>query len=156
MVILLCLGYYAVNAQVSDTRLKSMDNKTVSSSDIFRNEGKPIVISFWATWCKPCIKELEAISEVYDEWIEETGVKLVAVSIDDSRSAAKVPSLVAGKDWPFEVFIDSNEEFKRAVNVTSVPFTIILNGLGEIVWRHAGYAPGGEEEVIEEVKKLIK
>ncbi len=147
---------YAQNAKMPDNiTLKSLDGQSVQSS-VIQNDGKPIIISFWATWCKPCNKELNAIREVYEEWQEETGVKLVAISIDDARSASRVKPHVDGNDWPYEVYLDQNQDFKRAMNVVNVPHTFILNGEGEIVWQHTGYQDGGEEEVIEKVRELIK
>ena len=135
--------------------LKSLDGQSVPSS-VIQNDGKPVIISFWATWCKPCNRELNNIKEVYEEWQDETGVKLVAISIDDARSASRVKPHVDGNDWPFEVYIDQNSDLKRAMNVVNVPHTFILNGDGEIVWQHTGYQDGGEEEVIEKVRELLK
>ena len=135
--------------------LKSLDGQSVPSS-VIQNDGKPVIISFWATWCKPCNRELNNIKEVYEEWQDETGVKLVAISIDDARSASRVKPHVDGNDWPYEVYIDQNSDLKRAMNVVNVPHTFILNGDGEIVWQHAGYQDGAEEETIEEVRKLLK
>lgn len=136
--------------------LKDIDGQTVQSS-VIQNNGKPIIISFWATWCKPCNLELNTIKEVYDDWQEETGVKLVAISIDDARSAARVKPWVDGKDWPFEVYLDQNRDFARALNVgPNPPHTFVVNGEGEIVWQHTGYLPGAEEEVIEKVRELLK
>lgn len=147
---------FAQNAKMPDNvTLKSLDGQSVQSS-VIQNDGKPIIISFWATWCKPCNKELNAIREVYEEWQEETGVKLVAISIDDARSASRVKPHVDGNDWPYEVYLDQNQDFKRAMNVVNVPHTFILNGEGEIVWQHTSYVDGSEEEVIEEVRKLLK
>ena len=145
----------AQNAKLPENiSLKTLDGKTVQSSEI-KNDGKPIIISFWATWCKPCNNELDAIKEVYEEWQNETGVKLVAISIDDTRSAARVKPWVDGKDWPYEVYLDQNKDLARAMNVgADVPYTFIINGKGEIVWQHKGYQPGSEEELIEQVKKL--
>ena len=146
----------AQNAKLPENiSLKTLDGKTVQSSEI-KNDGKPIIISFWATWCKPCNNELDAIKEVYEEWQNETGVKLVAISIDDTRSAARVKPWVDGNDWPYEVYLDQNKDLARAMNVgADVPFSFIVDGNGEIVWQHKGYQPGAEEELIEQVRSFI-
>jgi hypothetical protein len=99
---------------------------------------------------------LLAIADVYDDWVEETGVKLYAISIDDSKTAARVAPFVNGKGWDYEVLQDPNWDFKHAMNVPDVPYLCILNGNGEIVWQHTSYAPGSEEEVYQELLKLIK
>lgn len=146
----------AQNAQMpQNITLRTLDGQSVQSS-VIHNDGKPVIISFWATWCKPCNRELNTIKEVYDEWQEETGVKLVAVSIDDARSASRVKPHAEGNDWPFEVYLDQNSDLKRAMGVVNVPHAFILNGKGEIVWQHTGYQDGGEEELIEKVRELLQ
>ena len=153
-----CFGAaMAQNAKMPDNiSLKSLDGATVQSS-VIQNDGKLIILSCWATWCKPCNSELDAIKDVYDEWQQETGVKLVAVSIDDARSAARVKPWVDGKDWPYEVYLDQNKDLARAMNVgADVPYTFIISGDGEILWQHKGYQPGSEDELIEKVKSLMK
>jgi thiol-disulfide isomerase/thioredoxin len=133
--------------------LKSLEGKTVNTID-FENSGNPIVISFWATWCKPCAKELDAISELYDEWQNESGVKVIAISIDDSRNTAKVAPYANGKDWPFDIYIDANSDLKRALNVNAIPHTFLLNGNKEIIWQHTSYFDGDEEDLYNEILKL--
>ncbi|MBK7310423.1 MAG: TlpA family protein disulfide reductase [Sphingobacteriaceae bacterium] len=135
--------------------IKKLDGSKINSNT-FSNDGKPIIISFWATWCKPCKKELDAIAEEYETWQKETGVKLIAVSIDDIRSSAKVVTDVKTKGWKYEVYLDENQDFKRAMNVNNVPHTFLINGKGEIVWSHNSYTDGDEEKLYENVKKLIK
>lgn len=135
--------------------VKTLDGKTVNTSK-FSNDGKPMIIDFWATWCKPCKKELDAISEVYAEWQKETGVKLIAISIDDSRSSGKVSADAKTHGWEYEVYLDENQDFKRALNVGDIPQVFILNGKGEIVWQHNGYVDGGEEHIFEILKKVAK
>ncbi len=135
--------------------LKTIDGKSFNTKDI-QNDGKPVIICFFATWCKPCMVELKSIAEVYDEWKDATGVKIYAVAIDDTRSSAKVKPLVNGNDWDYVILLDENQDFKRALNVNDIPHTFILNGKNEVVWQHASYAPGVEKEYIEVVKKLIE
>ncbi len=91
---------------------------------------------------------------MYDEWIEDTGVKLIAVSIDDARASSKVMPLVNGKGWDYEVYLDANGDFKRAMNVNMIPHTFLLNGDGEIVWQHLSFSEGSEEELIELIRKV--
>ncbi|MCK9423628.1 MAG: TlpA family protein disulfide reductase [Bacteroidales bacterium] len=133
--------------------LKDIKGITFNSSNI-TNDGKPIIISFWATWCKPCIRELSAISDVYDDWVKETGVKLYAISIDDARSTALVAPLIYGKGWDFTILLDPNSDFKRAMNVGPIPHTFLLNGKGEVVWQHTSFAEGDELNLIDLVRKL--
>lgn len=135
--------------------IKTLDGKAFNTKD-FDNNGKPIIISFWATWCKPCIQELINISEVYEQWQKETNVKLIAISIDDARNTAKVPSFVKGKDWKYEVYLDVNSDFKRELGVNNVPHTFLLDGNKNIVWDHNSYTNGDEEKLYELVKKLSK
>ncbi|HPE54908.1 MAG TPA: TlpA disulfide reductase family protein [Bacteroidales bacterium] len=140
---------------VPSITVKTLDGETFDMGEI-SNDGKPIIITFWATWCKPCIKEHDAINEVYEDWVDETGVKLYAVSIDNARSSRGVLPLVNGKNWEFEILLDENGDFKRAMNVNVPPHTFIINGNGEIVWQHVGYLEGDEAEYIEIVEKLIE
>lgn len=135
--------------------IKNVKGEPFSTKNL-NNNGKPIIITFWATWCKPCMKEHDAINEVYEEWVEETGVKLYAVSIDNSRSSARVLPTVNGRAWKFDVLLDENGDFKRAMNVNVPPHTFVIDGMGNIVWQHVGYLDGDEAGYIEAVKKLLK
>ncbi len=139
-------------------KLPSVKLKTVKGlpfiSDSITNNNKPVIISFWATWCKPCVRELTTISDVYDDWVEETGVKLFAISVDDSRSTTLVGPMINGKGWDFTVLLDPNSDFKRAMNVGPIPHTFLLNGKGEVVFQHTSFAEGDELSLIEMVRKL--
>ncbi len=133
--------------------VKTLDGKMISTST-FSNDGNPIIISFWATWCKPCVTELNTIAEVYEDWQEETGVKLIAISVDNSRTSGGVMPLVNGKGWEYEVYLDENGDFKRAMGVNLVPHTFLIDGKGNVVWQHTSFTEGSELELIELVRKL--
>jgi cytochrome c biogenesis protein CcmG, thiol:disulfide interchange protein DsbE len=143
----------AKGRMIPSANVKTLKGETTNTANI-SNDGKPIIISFWATWCKPCIEELTNISEVYPQWQKETGVKLYAISIDDARTANRVPSFVNGRNWPYEILLDANSDFKRSMNVNMPPHTFLVNGKGEIVWQHVGYVDGNEDELYEQLKKV--
>jgi cytochrome c biogenesis protein CcmG/thiol:disulfide interchange protein DsbE len=155
VIILFSTMSIAQNRSLPSIDIKTLNGRTINTKSL-ENNGKPIVISFWATWCVPCKKELNAIAEVYEDWQEETGVKLVAISIDDTRSMSKVAPYVNASDWEYEVYLDPNGDLKRAMGVQQVPHTFLLNGENKIVWQHRTYVDGDEEELFEEIKKLAK
>lgn len=141
--------------KLPNINVKTLNGKKFNISKL-QNGQNPIVISFWATWCKPCKKELNNIAEIYEEWQDETGVKIVAISIDDSRSKSKVAPYVNSSDWEYEVYLDQNGDLKRAMGVSTVPHTFLLNKNKEIVWQHKGYVDGDENKLFKEIKKLAK
>jgi len=143
------------NFKLPSIDVKTLDGKKINTSDI-KNDGKPILIDFWATWCKPCIMELTAIAEKYQEWQTETGVKFYAVSVDDSKSMNRVAPFVNGKGWEYIVLLDPNSDFKRAMNVINIPHTFLVDGNGNVVYQHTTYSEGDEDLVYEKIKKLAK
>lgn len=149
--LIISIGY----SQLPNINLKDVNGVTKNLSK-FSNNGNPIIISFWATWCKPCKAELNTIAEEYDDWTDETGVKLIAVSIDDARSSTRVEPYINAQGWEYLVLLDPNGDLKRAMNVNNVPHTFLVDGNGKIVWNHNNYSPGDEEELYEELVKISK
>ena len=155
LAMLLFAAVESVNAQLPSFKLKTIEGKTIDTQNL-SNDGKPFIIDFFATWCKPCNRELSAISEVYDEWQKETGVKLYAVSIDKAQNANKVKPLVNQHGWEYEVILDPNSEFRKSFGGEMIPFVVICDGDGKVVYKHNGYTEGAEQELIEKVRGLVK
>ncbi len=138
---------------IPSTMLKDLNGNTVDTGTL-SNDGKPILICFWATWCSPCKKELNTYAELYDDWKEETGVKIYAITIDDQRTVNSVKPYVNSVSWDYEVLLDVNKTFSQAMGVSMPPHTFLLDGTGNIIWQHVGYNAGDEEEIHEQLLKF--
>ena len=152
---LLCVLTLSISAQntVPDINIQTLKGQSVNLQDYAKN-GKITVISFWATWCSPCKKELDAIADLYPEWQEEYDAELLAITIDTQRALAKVPGIVTSKGWEYEILSDKNQDLQKAMNFQTVPQTFILDKEGNIVFDHAGYTPGDEYEIEDKLKEL--
>ena len=144
----------SANAQLPSVQLKDLAGKPVDSSTL-SNDGKPFIISFWATWCKPCIRELTAIHDVYPDWVDETGVKVYAISIDEAQNSTKVKPLADARGWEYDVLLDQSGDFARAMGCQNPPHVVVVDGNGKIVESHSGYTEGSEDHLIEIVRQLI-
>jgi peroxiredoxin len=149
-----CASIFAfAQKEMPNISLKSQENKTINVNKDFAEKDKIYVFSFWATWCAPCINELEAINELYEEWQKEINVEVIAVSIDDARTAKRVKPLLNGKNWPYTVLLDTNQDLKRALSIVNVPYTIVVKNQ-KIVHIQNGYTQGEEKELFEKLKNL--
>jgi cytochrome c biogenesis protein CcmG, thiol:disulfide interchange protein DsbE len=147
---------FAANAQSSripSIMIKNLEGQCVNTSE-FENDDKPYVVSFWATWCRPCLKELTAIDEIYEDW-QEAGFKLIAISTDNARTKNNVLPMVKGRGWEFEFYSDENGDLQRAMGVNMIPHTFIIDGSGNIVSQHRAFTDGMEWEMFEKLKKLL-
>jgi len=155
-VLFLTLFALSSNAQSSlpSTQIKTLDGKRVTLQEVIQ-PGIVTVISFWATWCAPCKKELDAISDLYPDWQKEFGIELIAISTDDARSSSKIKPMVEQKGWEYTVLNDQNQELQKALNFQAVPQTFLVDQAGKIVWSHAGYVPGDENILEAKIKELV-
>jgi thiol-disulfide isomerase/thioredoxin len=157
IVLLLC--FLLTFTTYSQVDLPNVDVTTLSGSTVnikeATNQDNVVVVSLWATWCVPCLKELDAISEVYDDWQNETKVELIAVSVDDSRTVKRVKPLINGKGWDYTILLDTNNDLKRSLGAATVPLTLLIKN-NQIVYRHSGYSVGAEAELYEKIKEYSK
>ncbi|MEX0996150.1 MAG: TlpA disulfide reductase family protein [Flavobacteriaceae bacterium] len=147
------LNSFAQN-ELPDMTLKNLDGTDVKIQDISKND-QVVIVSLWATWCVPCINELDAISEVWEQWKDETNVKLYAISVDDARSVRRVRPMINGKSWDYEFLLDTNNDLRRVLGAATVPLTMVVKN-NKILYRHSGYTPGAEDELYDKVVKNSK
>ena len=155
LVVAVSLTAATAEAQLPSVSLKNTEGKTIDTAKL-DNEGKPFVISFFATWCKPCNRELKAISEQYADWQDETGMKVVAISIDQAQNINKVKPMVDAEGWEYEVLLDPNSDFRRALGIQMIPHVLIIEGEGKIVESRSGYTEGAENHIIEKIREILK
>ena len=149
------LFFVLINVQaqkrIPDAKLKTLKKEIVDiRSEIAKKD--LTVISFWATWCAPCKKELNAIAEVYEDWQEDYNMQLIAVTIDDQRMLSKVPGIVSTNWWDYTVLADEDSSLRNALNITTIPRTLLVDNEGNVLYDHNGYKPGDELELEEKLK----
>jgi len=144
---LLIAGSFSFAQELPSLTLKDLDGNNTDLNKLVKGENV-FVFSFWATWCVPCINELDAISEVYEDWQDETKVRIIAIATDDTRTKKRIRPMVNGKGWEYLVLYDDNQDLKRALNITTLPHTLVLKNQ-KIIHRRTGYNPGVEDELYE-------
>ena len=153
-ILLLFIGFNLfAQKQLPNLSLTNLEGKSISLQSDFSEKDKIYIFSFWATWCTPCISELEELNDLQEEWKKSVNFEIIAVSTDDSRTQKRVKPLVSGKGWDYKILLDTNQDFKRAMSIVNIPYTIVVkNGL--IVHIQNGYVPGNENELLEKLKSL--
>ena len=144
-------------AQVPSVKVENSKGESFDTKSLLE-VGKPMIISFWSTSCKPCIRELDAIYDALPDWKDEADFKVVAVSTDDSRLLAKARSFAEGRGWgeDYLLLFDKNQDFMRAMNVSVVPHVFVVDAKGKVVYSHTSYVPGNELELFQAIKKCGK
>lgn len=133
--------------------LPDLNHQVIEFSEV--QGERATLLSFWATWCRPCLAELEALKEIYENYKDE-GFTLVAINTDGPRSVGRVRTLVSGKQWEFPILLDTKNEVARLYGVKALPTSLLLNGQGEVVATRIGYRPGDETRLREEIDCLLE
>lgn len=143
------------NAQTAlpEVTLTNLEGKSIELKKEFAEKDKLYIFSFWATWCGPCINELDELNDVIEDWKKELNLQAVAISTDDARTQKRVKPLVNGKGWGYTILLDTYQDLKRALTIVNIPNTIVVKN-GQIVHIQNGYVPGSENELLAKLKQL--
>ncbi|HXS36900.1 MAG TPA: redoxin family protein [Flavipsychrobacter sp.] len=150
----LATALHAQVADLPDTQIKDVNSGEKIAFNQTVTNGKVTLVSFWATWCVPCKKEIKSITLKMNDWKKEADFNYMTVSIDESRAEGLVRSYAKSQGWSFPFYIDPNSDLKRSLNFQTVPFTVIIDKNGKIAYMHSGYEEGGENDVFAELKKI--
>lgn len=145
----------AQQQELPKTAIRDINGKPINFNETFE-PGKVTLVSFWATWCIPCKQEIKNIKTKLDAWKKEADFNYMTVSIDDSRASAMVKTYAKSQGWTFPTFMDPNSDLKRSLNFQNVPYTMIVDKNGKIVFQHTGYEEGSENMLFEKIKELSK
>lgn len=137
---------------IPSVEVKTLDGQAVDIQKI-TNSGKLVILSFWATWCKPCQLELDAMADLYEDWQEQYNVEIIAITIDTQRALPKVGPMVETKGWPYTILSDANQQLKNALNFQTIPQTFLVDATGNVIYAHSGYVPGDEYELEKKIKE---
>lgn len=138
--------------QALNFKLESIDGQKVELSKLY---GKgPILISFWATWCKPCIEEMVELNKIYEE-LKDKGFNLIAISTDNEKTISKVKPFIKSRGYNFTVLLDTNSEVARKYYAQQIPFSVLLDKDGKVVQTHLGYKKGDEKKLREKIISLL-
>ncbi len=142
-------------AILPQVQIKNLSGSQIGAESLVNELGGPTIVSFWATWCKPCLLELNTLNKLYESWQKELNVKIIAISYDDARTISKVGPMAKSKSWKFDIYTDENQELARVMGVNMIPHSFIYDCSGKLIKQHNSFAPGDEETLYEELKKLV-
>ena len=135
-----------------DLSVRLLDGKQVRLSALL--EEGPLLVSFWATWCAPCKKEMIFLEKFHQKY-NENSFRVLAISTDSPKSMSKVKSYIRAKKHTFLVGIDPNQEIAKKMNALLMPTTLILNKDRKVSWYHQGFIPGDEKEIEAQIRAVL-
>ena len=153
--LLLTTAFLYAQKAMPNVDLKNLEGKSVKSQSL-APKGKVTVVNFWATWCIPCRKELDEIAKSYPKWQKDYNLEFVAVTIDNAQGLPKVKPMVAQKGWKYTIISDTNSQLLNSLGGQSVPYTVLLDKKGNIVYEHNGYKSGDELELEKKIAEYSK
>ncbi|MDC1038028.1 TlpA disulfide reductase family protein [Candidatus Marinimicrobia bacterium] len=134
--------------KVPNVRLKMLDGKYAKLYDLLKDG--PMIIDFWATWCEPCKKQMHHLNKFHKHF-KDTGFRVLTINTDTPKSMGKVKSYIRSKKFEFMVAVDPNNQVMKKMRVKLMPTTILVDTDGTIIYRHQGYLPGDERDILKHI-----
>lgn len=142
-----------LKAQFPEIYLKDLNNKQLLLSEI---KGDSVtIVDFWATWCKPCLIAIPELIKIQEEF-SSRGVKVIGISIDSPRNSSKIKPFSSARGINYPILLDTDQEMMTELNVILVPTLIVFDTKGKQVYSHEGFNHGDQDEVRQEILKLLK
>jgi thiol-disulfide isomerase/thioredoxin len=138
--------------QIPVIKLKLADGSEMTLEEIHHTG--PVLIDFWALWCAPCLKAMRHLDDLQEKYRDQ-GLTILGINLDTERSRSKVRSYIRSKGYGFTVALDPSQESYRRLNGTAMPYTMLVDSTGKIVYRHSGYMPGDEKILEAEILSVL-
>ena len=149
--ILACVSLMSGSMQAPSFTLRAIDGTTCSLDSLL--ERGPVVINFWATWCKHCSEEMDMLNELYSE-LQGNGVTVLGISVDGPRSVSKVKPMAQSRKWNLPILLDTKGEIKAKYRVLALPTLFVVDRTGKVVYTRMGYSPSLKEKIRELLMEL--
>lgn len=158
LVISIFLMFGAIQAQkIKQFPLNSivydLNGNPIMMGDILKNDDVPVIVDFWATWCRPCLGAINNTHKKYPTWKKEDGVKMVLISIDREDKIEAIKAMAEKKGWIYELYIDKEKAIQKRMGITQIPNTFLINEAGEVLHHEVGYVTGDENVLIKKIRK---
>ena len=139
-------------SKIPNIDIKLLNGKTTNIYKLL--ESGPLLMDFWATWCKPCKQVMKHLNEFHNNY-KDQGFQVLMINQDTPRSLGKVKAYINSKDYDFLVSTDPNQQIAKKLNGQIMPNLLLIKKDGTIQWRHQGYMPGEEKEIKQKIEELL-
>lgn len=130
---------------------KTLDDEPIDASAF---QGRLVVLSFWATWCAPCRKELPRLEQLHRAYAKD-GLEIVAVNFGERRLEVR-RFLRANPVLTLRVALDPSKAVAKGYGVIGIPATVVLDWNGTVRWTKTGYDESYQEELLRQIGVLVE